>query len=113
MSQTQAECTGMVNDEIVVQVLDALKENIVQAQTQVTELTKKFQVIAERSMKHTKFRWLGMSHMSLLGAYWMQAELGRRVIFGREACKRKETVGRKSNTRACMEDLTMLGLGFL
>jgi predicted nucleic acid-binding Zn-ribbon protein len=46
MAQTQAECAGMINDEIAVQVLDALKEKTVQAQTQAKELTEKFQVIA-------------------------------------------------------------------
>jgi hypothetical protein len=46
MAQTQAECARMVNDEIAVQVLDALKEKTVQAQTQATELMEKFQVIA-------------------------------------------------------------------
>jgi hypothetical protein len=46
MAQTQAECAGMVNDEIAVQVLDALKEKTVQAQTQAMELTEKFQEIA-------------------------------------------------------------------
>jgi hypothetical protein len=42
----------------------------------------------------------------------MLVESGRKAIFGREACKRKNTVGRKSRTHACMEDLMMLGLGF-
>jgi hypothetical protein len=46
MAQTQAECARMVSDEIAVQVLDALKEKTVQAQTQATELTEKFQAIA-------------------------------------------------------------------
>jgi hypothetical protein len=59
------------------------------------------------------FRWLETSHMSVLGACWVQAESERNDIFGREACKRKETVGRKRNTHPCMEDLTTLGLGFL
>jgi hypothetical protein len=34
MAQTQEECAGMVNDDIAVQVLDALKEKTKQAQTQ-------------------------------------------------------------------------------
>jgi hypothetical protein len=45
MAQTQEECARMVNDEIAVQILDALKEKTVQAQTQATELMEKFQVI--------------------------------------------------------------------
>jgi hypothetical protein len=36
----------------------------------------------------------------------------RKAILGEKACMRKGTVGRKNNTHACMEDLTMLGLGF-
>jgi hypothetical protein len=49
----------------------------------------------------------------------MQAESERKAIFGGEACKRKKTAGRKGTRvraqvkRACMEDLTTLGLGFL
>jgi uncharacterized coiled-coil DUF342 family protein len=46
MAQTQAECTEMINDEIAVQVLDALREKTVQAQTQAKELTEKFQALA-------------------------------------------------------------------
>jgi hypothetical protein len=42
MAQTQAEYTEMVNDEIVVQALDALREKTAQAQTQAKELTEKF-----------------------------------------------------------------------
>jgi hypothetical protein len=49
-------------------------------------------------MKRTRFRWLGMSHMSVLGACWMQVESGRRLFLeekhargkrqleGKEAC---------------------------
>jgi hypothetical protein len=46
MAQTQAECAGMIIDEIAVQVLDTLKEKTVQAQMQEKELTEKFQEIA-------------------------------------------------------------------
>jgi hypothetical protein len=54
-----------------------------------------------------------MSHMSVLGAYWMQDESGRKAIFGRKECKRKKIARRKKNMHACMEDLMTLGLGFL
>jgi hypothetical protein len=37
---------GMINDEIVVQVMDALKEKTVQAQTQENDITENFQAIA-------------------------------------------------------------------
>jgi hypothetical protein len=46
MAQTQAECAEMINEEITVQVLDALREKTVQAQTQAKELTEKFQTLA-------------------------------------------------------------------
>jgi hypothetical protein len=46
MAQTQVECVEMINDEIVVQVLDTLKEKTMQAQTQAKELTEKFQALA-------------------------------------------------------------------
>jgi hypothetical protein len=36
----------MINDEIVVQVLDALREKTTQAQMQAKELTYKFQALA-------------------------------------------------------------------
>jgi hypothetical protein len=44
---------------------------------------------------------------------WKQAKAERKAILGKKACMRKATAGRKNNTRACMEDLMMLGLGFL
>jgi hypothetical protein len=50
--------------------------------------------------------------MLVLGAYWKQAKAERKVILGKKACTRKVTAGRKSNTHACMEDLTKLGLWF-
>jgi hypothetical protein len=65
-------------------------------------------------MKHTRVRWLGMSHMSVLGACWKQAESERKAIFGREGMQEeRDSWKEKQHTRACMEDLTMLGLGFL
>jgi hypothetical protein len=47
MAQNQAECAGMVNDDVAVQVLDTLKENTAQEQTQEKELNNKFQAITE------------------------------------------------------------------
>jgi hypothetical protein len=44
---------------------------------------------------------------------WKQAKGEINVILGKKAHTRKVTVGRKSSTCACMEDLTKLGLGFL
>jgi hypothetical protein len=46
MAQIQAECTEMINEEITMQVLDALREKTTQAQTQARELTEKFQTLA-------------------------------------------------------------------
>jgi hypothetical protein len=51
--------------------------------------------------------------MLVLGACWKQAKVEMNVIFGKKACTREVTAGRKRNTCTCMEDLTMLGLGFL
>jgi hypothetical protein len=64
-------------------------------------------------VKLTKDRWLGMSHMSVLGACWKHAKEEIKVILGKKACMRESTTGRKSNMHPCMEDLMMLGLGFL
>jgi hypothetical protein len=50
--------------------------------------------------------------MSVLGACWKHTKLERKTILGKKACTRKVTVGRKKNMDACMEDLTMVGLGF-
>jgi hypothetical protein len=48
-----------------------------------------------------------------LDDYWNQAKEKRKVILGKKACRRKSIAGRKSSMCACMDDLTMLGLGFL
>jgi hypothetical protein len=47
MAQTQAECTGLLSDEVVVQVVDTIKEKTVQALTKAVELREKFQMITE------------------------------------------------------------------
>jgi hypothetical protein len=47
------------------------------------------------------------------GLYWRQAEPERKDILGRKECTRKATTRRKRSTHTCMEDLTILGLGFL
>jgi hypothetical protein len=46
MAQTQVECAKMINEDITVQVLDALKENSAQVQTKSRELTYKFHTLA-------------------------------------------------------------------
>jgi hypothetical protein len=46
MAQTHEECTKMIRGEITMQVLDALKEKVVQAQTQGREVTDKFHTLA-------------------------------------------------------------------
>jgi hypothetical protein len=38
MAQTEAECARMVNDKVALKIMDALKENTAQAQTQATKL---------------------------------------------------------------------------
>jgi hypothetical protein len=42
MAQTQAKCVGMVNDDIVVKLLDTLKEKTAQTQMQPKEIMDKF-----------------------------------------------------------------------
>jgi hypothetical protein len=54
MTQTQEECTGLISDEIIVQIVDALKEKTLQAQTQVAELKEKFQAITREIDKAHK-----------------------------------------------------------
>jgi hypothetical protein len=112
IAQTQAECAGLISDEIAVQIVDTLKEKTAQAQTQATSSRRSSRRSPGRSMKCTKVRWLGTSHMSVLGACWKQTKAESKVILGKKACTRKATAGRKNNMRACMEDLTTLGLGF-
>jgi hypothetical protein len=113
MAQTQAECARLISDEIAVQALDTLKEKTMQAQTQAMSSGRSSKRSPERSMTHTKVRWLGMSHMSVLGACWKHTKVERKAILGRKACTRKATAGRKRSMCACMEDLMTLGLGFL
>jgi hypothetical protein len=45
MSKTQAKSARMVNDEIAVQILDALKEKTVHYQKQEMKIMEKFQAI--------------------------------------------------------------------
>jgi predicted nucleic acid-binding Zn-ribbon protein len=54
MAQTQAECTGLISDEIAVQTVDTLKEKTMQAQTQAVELKEKFQAITREIDKAHK-----------------------------------------------------------
>jgi hypothetical protein len=55
MAQTQAECADMISDEIAVQVLDALREKTMKAQTRAKELTEKFQDLAREIEEAHKF----------------------------------------------------------
>ena len=70
IAQTQAECVEMISDEIEIQIVDTLKEKTAQAHTQATELKENSRQSPRRSRKHTKIRWLGISHMSVLRAFW-------------------------------------------
>jgi hypothetical protein len=47
MAQTQAECAGLLSDEVVIQVVETIKEKTTQALTTATELREKFQMITE------------------------------------------------------------------
>jgi chromosome segregation ATPase len=112
IAQTQAECAGLISDEIAAQIVDTLKEKTRRCKHKQRSSRKSSRRSPGRSMKHTKVRWLGTSHMSVLGACWKQTKVESKVILGKKACTRKATTGRKNNMHACMEDLTTLGLGF-
>ena len=45
MENTQAEFLELISDKIAIQIVDTLKEEIVQVQTQAAELKEKFQAI--------------------------------------------------------------------
>ena len=47
MAQTQAECVVLLSDEVVVQVVETIKEKTVQTLTTTTELREKFHMITE------------------------------------------------------------------
>jgi hypothetical protein len=47
MTQTQVECTAMVQEEVTVQNLEVLTENAAQVQTQGKGLTDKFHSLVE------------------------------------------------------------------
>jgi hypothetical protein len=47
IAQTQAECAGLLSDEVAVQVVDTIKEKTAQALTKATELKEKFQTITK------------------------------------------------------------------
>jgi hypothetical protein len=47
MAQTQAECAGLLSDEVAVQVVDTIKEKTAQALIKAAELREKFQMITE------------------------------------------------------------------
>jgi hypothetical protein len=47
MVQTQEECVGLLSDEMVIQVVDTIKEKTAQALTKATELKGKFHMITE------------------------------------------------------------------
>jgi hypothetical protein len=42
IAQTQEECIGLISDEILIQIVDTLKEKTAQVQAQVAELKEKF-----------------------------------------------------------------------
>jgi len=70
IAQTQEECMELVSDKNAAQIVDTLKEKTAQAHTQATELKENSRQSPRRSRKHTRIRWLGISHMSVLRAFW-------------------------------------------
>ena len=55
MEQTQAECVGLLSDEVVVEVVETIKEKTTQALTTTTELREKFQMITEEIEASQKY----------------------------------------------------------
>jgi hypothetical protein len=47
MLQTQEECAGLLSDEVVIQVVETIKEKTMQALTTTRELREKFQIITK------------------------------------------------------------------
>jgi hypothetical protein len=47
IAQTQAECAGLISDEVAAQVVDTIKEKTAQALTKAAELKEKFQTITK------------------------------------------------------------------
>jgi hypothetical protein len=47
IAQTQAECAGLLSDEVEIQVMDTIKEKTAQALIKAPELKEKFQMIIE------------------------------------------------------------------
>jgi hypothetical protein len=47
MEQTQEKCVGLLSNEVVVQVVDTIKEKTTQALIKVAEMREKFQTITE------------------------------------------------------------------
>ena len=68
IAQTQAECVGFLRNEVVVQVVDTIKENTMQALTKVVELKEKFQMITKEIEESQKDQvTLDESHVSVGG----------------------------------------------
>jgi hypothetical protein len=129
IAQTQEECMELISDEIAVQIVDTLKEKTCRHRHRQQSSGKSSRRSPRRSKKRTKDRWLGMSHMSVLGACWRQAkgQSGKSWRFWERKHARekrqleekqhthmqgKATTGRKNNTHTWEEDLTTVGLGF-
>jgi hypothetical protein len=80
----------------------------------IDELTKICYGIIYMDLEIWKWwKWCCNALQGYVAWCWKQAKSERKVILGRKACMRKAKTGWKSTTRACMEDLTTLGLGFL
>jgi folylpolyglutamate synthase/dihydropteroate synthase len=72
MVQTQAECAEMINEEITCKYWTCSEKRPCRLKHKQGNSQTSSILSQELLKKHTKLRWLGMSHMSVLGACWMQ-----------------------------------------
>jgi hypothetical protein len=120
MAQTQAECTEMIRRRSQCKCWMRSKKRPRRLKHKQGNSQTSSILSQELLKKHTKHRWLGTSHMSVLGACWTQTQSGEKAIFGKRSMKgRKDSWKEKQHVRGkhvrhtCKEDLMTLGLGFL
>lgn len=101
MAQTQAECARMVNDEIAVQVLDALKDKNAQAQTQAAQLTKNFQAIPREINEAHKGQVARDEPHVIVGGMLEAGRIRKKGYFGKKGMK-EESDSWKEKEHMCM-----------
>ena len=118
IAQTHAKCAGLITNEVVVQVVDTIKEKTVQAQTQATQLKEKFQTITKEIEEAQKDQVSQDEPHVSVGGLLAACQSGKKYDHGdikraqseaiaggehnthtcKKACTRRETTGRRRNT---------------